>query len=67
MNEHRDVLFVVLAGGGTLTMDGEARDLHEGDALVIEKGRSRVLAAGPEGIRYLTAHLRRGGLELKRF
>ncbi len=67
VNAHRDVLYVVLAGGGTLTLDGEARELREGDALVVEKGVSRALAAGPEGIRYLTAHLRRGGLELKRF
>ena len=67
VNEHRDVLVVVLRGGGTLTVDGEVRDLHEGDALVVEKGSARRLVAGPEGIRYLTAHLRRGGLELKRF
>jgi mannose-6-phosphate isomerase-like protein (cupin superfamily) len=67
VNEHRDVLYAVLAGGGALTVDGEARDLHEGDALVVEKGSSRALVAGPLGIRYLTAHLRRGGLELKRF
>lgn len=66
-NAQRDVLYVVLAGGGTLTLAGEARELREGDALVVEKGVSRALAAGPDGIRYLTAHLRRGGLALKRF
>ncbi len=67
VNVERDVLYVVLGGGGTLTIDGEERSLREGDALVVEKGRSRRLAAGPEGIRYLTAHLRREGLPLKRF
>ncbi len=67
VNEHRDVLYVVLAGGGELRLDGEPRRLHEGDALVVEKGVSRALAAGPSGIRYLTAHLRREGLALKRF
>jgi len=67
VNEQRDVLYVVLAGGGGLTLDGEARRLWEGEALVVEKGVRRRLVAGPEGIRYLTAHLRREGLVLKRF
>jgi mannose-6-phosphate isomerase-like protein (cupin superfamily) len=67
VNEHRDVLYVVLAGGGVLRLDGEERDLREGDALVVEKGASRALTAGVDGIRYLTAHLRREGLALKRF
>lgn len=67
VNEHRDVLYVVLGGGGELRLDADVRELREGDALVVEKGVSRALAAGPEGIRYLTAHLRRGGLALKRF
>ena len=67
VNEHRDVLYAVLAGGGLLQLDGESRALHEGDVLVVEKGVSRALRAGPLGIRYLTAHVRRGGLELRRF
>ncbi|HET7568220.1 MAG TPA: hemerythrin domain-containing protein [Gaiellaceae bacterium] len=67
VNEHRDVLYVALAGSAELTVDGEPRPLREGDALVVEKGSRRALAAGPDGVRYLTAHLRRGGLELKRF
>lgn len=66
VNAARDVLYVVLAGGGTLTLDGEERPLREGDALVVEKGRSRALVAGAEGIRYLTAHLRREGLEIRK-
>ena len=45
----------------------QAVELPEGDALVVEKGSARRRVAGPEGIRYLTARLRRGGLELKRF
>lgn len=65
VNEHRDVLYVVLAGGGSLTLDGEERELREGDALVVEKGAARRLVAGPGGIRYLTAHLRREGLQVR--
>jgi mannose-6-phosphate isomerase-like protein (cupin superfamily) len=67
VNEERDVLYVVLAGRGTLRCDGEERALREGDAVVVvEKGSSRRLVAGPLGVRYLTAHIRRGGLEPKR-
>lgn len=67
VNEQRDVLYVVLAGSAELTVDGEPRALGEGEATIVEKGARRALAAGPDGVRYLTAHLRRGGLELKRF
>jgi len=67
MNDERDVLYVVLAGSATLTVDGEAQELPAGQATIVEKGARRALAAGSEGVRYLTAHTRRGGLELKRF
>jgi mannose-6-phosphate isomerase-like protein (cupin superfamily) len=67
VNEHRDVLYVVLAGTAVLEVGGEPRELREGEALVVEKGLRRRLVAGPEGVRYLTAHVRRGPLELKRF
>jgi len=66
VNEERDVLYVVLAGSVTLTEDGEARELAAGEATIVEKGVRRALVAGPEGARYLTAHRRRGGLEIKR-
>lgn len=66
VNESRDVLYVVLEGGGELTVDAEARPLRAGDALIVDKGASRALVAGPEGIRYVTAHLRRGGLQIRR-
>lgn len=67
VNEERDVLYVVLTGSLTLTVDGEARELVAGEATIVEKGSRRALAAGADGVRYLTAHIRRGGLELKRF
>jgi mannose-6-phosphate isomerase-like protein (cupin superfamily) len=66
VNEHRDVLYVVLTGSATLTVDGEPRELGEGEATIVDKGSRRALTAGPEGVRYLTAHVRRGGLEIKR-
>jgi quercetin dioxygenase-like cupin family protein len=67
VNEQLDVLYVVLAGSATLTVDGEPRQLGAGEAAIVDKGARRALVAGPDGVRYLTAHKRRGGLELKRF
>jgi quercetin dioxygenase-like cupin family protein len=61
-----DVLYVVVSGSATLTLDGEPHELGAGDATIVEKGARRGLVAGPGGVRYLTAHVRRGGLEIKR-
>ena len=66
VNDARDVLYVVVEGSGTLTVDGEARELATGDALIVRKGSSRALVAGASGIRYVTAHLRREGLQIRR-
>ena len=66
VNDERDVLYVVLTGSAMLTVDGEAVELGAGEATIVDKGTRRALAAGPDGVRYLTAHVRRGGLEIKR-
>jgi quercetin dioxygenase-like cupin family protein len=66
VNEGLDVLYVVVAGSARLTVDDEARELRAGEATIVDKGARRALAAGPDGVRYLTAHVRRGGLEIKR-
>jgi quercetin dioxygenase-like cupin family protein len=65
VNDSRDVLYVVVAGSATLTVDDEAREVGVGEATIVEKGASRALVAGPDGVRYVTAHIRRGGLEIK--
>ena len=59
-------MIVVVAGGGVATLDGVAHEVHSGHAVVCRRGQRRSLAAGPEGIRYLSVHLRRGGLEIAR-
>jgi quercetin dioxygenase-like cupin family protein len=64
VNEERDVLIAVLAGGATVTIDGEPRLVREGDVVVVEKGRARRIAAGPGGVRYVTVHLRRPPLRI---
>jgi quercetin dioxygenase-like cupin family protein len=64
VNEERDVLLVVVAGTLELTVDDEARELSAGNALIVEKGRRRGLRAGADGVRYVSAHLRRPGLQI---
>ena len=64
VNEERDVLYVVLHGGGTLELDGRAVTVRAPCAFVVEKGRRRRLVASADGIRYLTAHRRRAGLAI---
>jgi mannose-6-phosphate isomerase-like protein (cupin superfamily) len=60
----RDVLYAVLEGAVTLTVGGDPSELAAGDALIVGKGESRSLTAGPGGVTYLTAHRRRGGLQI---
>jgi mannose-6-phosphate isomerase-like protein (cupin superfamily) len=67
VNGHLDVLYVVVSGSATLTVDAEPHELKAGEATIVSKGSARALVAGPDGVRYVTAHVRRGGLELKRF
>lgn len=64
VNDSRDVLYVVVDGSATLTLDGEPRVLEAGDALIVDKGVRRALVAGAAGVRYATAHIRRGGLQI---
>lgn len=66
VNGERDVLFVVLAGSATVTVDGDARAIEAGQAMTIEKGRSRRVVAGPRGVRYLSVHTRRPPLQIAR-
>ena len=66
VNGERDVLLVVLAGSATVTIDGEAQLVEPGEVVVIEKGSARRITAGPDGVRYLTVHTRRGPLQISR-
>jgi quercetin dioxygenase-like cupin family protein len=66
VNAERDVLVVVVSGGGSLEVDGQAHELGPGDAVLVPKGASRRLAAGPHGIRYLSVHRRRDRLQIRK-
>lgn len=61
------MLHAVVSGSAQLMVDGAPQELSAGEARIVDKGARRALVAGPDGVRYLTAHTRRGGLELKRF
>jgi mannose-6-phosphate isomerase-like protein (cupin superfamily) len=66
-NASRDVLFVVVAGGGKATVAGDVHTLAPGRALLVEKGTPFAFTAGSSGLSYLSVHLRRPGLEIGRF
>jgi quercetin dioxygenase-like cupin family protein len=53
-----------MEGSATVTLDGEEHRLEQGDALVVDKGRARRITAGPNGVRYLSVHLRRPRLQI---
>ena len=65
VNDHRDVLLVVLAGLLELRIDDEAVDLAAGEAMIVAKGRRRKITAGGQGVRYLSVHRRRPPLQIE--
>jgi quercetin dioxygenase-like cupin family protein len=65
VNDELDVLLVVIDGDGTAVVDGERHALAAGHALLVEKGASRSIEAGPQGLRYLSIHRRRGPLQIE--
>ncbi|HEX6448793.1 MAG TPA: hypothetical protein VF060_04965 [Trebonia sp.] len=61
-----DVLLLVLSGDGTLGTAEGSRQLAEGTLLWLPHTSSRSLAAGEEGLCYLTVHRRRPGMRIRR-
>ncbi|HEY1776234.1 MAG TPA: MarR family transcriptional regulator [Solirubrobacteraceae bacterium] len=64
-NDELDVLLVVTAGGGTVTVDGRAHRVRPQDALLIKRGARRGIRAARGGMRYLSIHRRRAGLQIE--
>lgn len=62
VNSEVDVVFVGVAGTGTVTINGEAHELRPGMALLIPKGCERAIESGGDGFAYLSVHRRRRGL-----
>jgi mannose-6-phosphate isomerase-like protein (cupin superfamily) len=67
VNAERDVALVVLEGAGLLVVGGERHTLTAGALAIVPRGASRSIVAGPEGLRCLTVHRRRGGLAIRGF
>lgn len=62
VNGELDVLVVVLAGEGTIEVEGRTHPVGVHDAILVPRGASRSIRAGVGGMTYLTVHRRRGGL-----
>jgi len=65
VNADLDVLLVVLAGSGTITIDAQPRALTGGSAILVARGARRGIRAGADGLRYLSIHRRRGPLQIQ--
>jgi mannose-6-phosphate isomerase-like protein (cupin superfamily) len=63
-NTELDVLLVVLEGGGVAVVEHQEHVLVPGNLLLIEKGRSRAIRAGQDGLRYPSIHIRPGPLQI---
>jgi mannose-6-phosphate isomerase-like protein (cupin superfamily) len=59
VNDEVDVVMVVLEGEGEVTVDGIARGLRPGHALMIPKGLRRSVSATSDHLTYLNVHKRR--------
>ena len=65
-NDAIDVLLVVLAGSGTVTVDAVPMPVTPMSAVLVPRGAMRSIAAGDDGLRYLTIHERRPPLTIGR-
>ncbi len=61
-NDERDVLLVVLDGSMLVRVDDDEHPVVSHGLLLLPRGSRRALTAGPEGVRYLSIHLRRDPL-----
>ena len=60
-----DVLLLVMTGNGRLSTESGDQELTPGTLLWLPRGSSRGLAAGPEGMAYLTTHQARPGMRIR--
>jgi quercetin dioxygenase-like cupin family protein len=64
VNDEVDVLFVGVAGSGTVRVDGEEHALSAGTLVFAPRGARRSTGASSGGFAYLTVHRRRGPLRI---
>lgn len=63
-NHDVDVVIVVLAGAGTLVVGDRTSAIHSLVVAHVPRGVRRHVAAGPDGLVWVTVHVRRGPLTL---
>ena len=64
VNDEVDVIFVGVAGSGTVRVDGEEHALSAGKLVFVPKEARRSTGASSDGFAYLTVHRRRGPLRI---
>jgi quercetin dioxygenase-like cupin family protein len=64
VNEEVDVLFVGVAGSGSMRVEGEDHVLSAGVLVFAPRGARRSTGASSDGFAYLTVHRRRGPLRI---
>jgi quercetin dioxygenase-like cupin family protein len=62
VNDEVDVLFLGVAGSGSVRVDGEEHRLSAGTLVFAPRGARRSTSASSDGFAYLTVHRRRGPL-----
>ena len=60
VNEEVDVLFLGVAGSGSVCVSGEEHVLSAGTLVFVPRGVRRSTSASTDGFAYLTVHRRRG-------
>jgi hypothetical protein len=63
-NDERDILLICIEGTAELCLAGVPHRFGAGRAVLVEKGTTFSIAPGPTGVRYLSVHLRRPGLQI---
>ncbi|TCO19635.1 hypothetical protein EV652_11334 [Kribbella steppae] len=61
-----DVVLVVVAGRGTVATPGGEQVVADGNIVWLPRGSTRSVAAGNNGLSYLTIHRRRPGLQISK-
>jgi quercetin dioxygenase-like cupin family protein len=64
VNDEVDVVFLGVAGTGSVRVDGEEHALSAGTLVFVSRGARRSTGASSDGFAYLTVHRRRGPLRI---
>ncbi len=64
VNEEADVLFVGVAGSGSVRVEAEEHALSAGKLVFVPRGAGRSTRASSDDFAYLTVHRRRGPLRI---